>query len=66
MEQLTAEDVAVADMKEEFGDLVIQDDVVQVENMTEEPYSKSIEFIPNRHGLRTTIGYINFNHITGS
>jgi len=56
----TAEETALADMTEEFGVLIQEDEIVFIENNTEELYSKSIEFIPNRTGLRTTIGYINF------
>ncbi len=62
MEQLTAEETAIADMKKEFDTLVPEDTIEAHIEPIKELYSKSIEFIPNRHGLKTTVGYISFDN----
>lgn len=63
MKKLTAEEAAKADMKEEFNVMLTEDTAVAHTEPVRDMYSKSIEFIPNRkHGLRTTIGYINLWH----
>ena len=60
MKNLTAEEAAKADMKKEFNTVLLEDPAVVHTEPEKELYSKSIEFIPNKkHGLRTTIGYIN-------
>lgn len=60
MKNLTAEESAKADMKKEFKTVLLEDTAIAHTEPVKELYSKSIEFIPNRkHGLRTTIGYIN-------
>ena len=56
-----AAEAAIADMKEEYGTLAEDTEVAHTEPV-KELYSKSIDFIPNKsHGIKTTIGYINFN-----
>lgn len=63
MKNLTAEETAKADMEKEFNTVLLEDTAVVYAGHVKELYSKSIEFIPNRkHGIRTTIGYINLWH----
>ena len=62
MKNLTAQEAANKDMKDEFDTLISEDTLKVHREPVKELYSKSIEFIPNKgHGVRTTIGFINFN-----